>query len=187
MERLCMAGKMKRVVIAGCPGAGKSRAARTLSALTGLPVIHLDTHYWQPGWQRPSPETWHAIMEELIARPRWIMDGNYGSTLDLRLKAADTLIYLDFSTPVCATRVLKRSLLGRGGTRGGELPDGCLERFDWPFFKFVLNYRQSRRERDLESVAEFSGERYVFTHPRQLKRFLRAYRISTNTSTGPGA
>ncbi|WJS04584.1 adenylate kinase [Roseibium aggregatum] len=172
MESLGTDGEMKRVVIAGCPGAGKSRAARTLSDLTGLPVIHLDSHYWQPGWQRPSPEVWRATMKELIARPRWIMDGNYGSTLDLRLKAADTLIYLDFKTFLCATRVLKRSILGRGGTRSGELPDGCLERFDWPFFKFVLNYRRTRRERDLESIRVFSGVSHVFIRPRQLKRFL---------------
>ncbi|GAB2183655.1 P-loop NTPase family protein [Roseibium sp. LAB1] len=172
MESLGTDGEMKRVVIAGCPGSGKSRAARTLSDLTGLPVIHLDSHYWQPGWQRPSPEAWRATMKELIARPRWIMDGNYGSTLDLRLKAADTLVYLDFSTRLCASRVLRRSFLGLGGTRGGELPDGCLERFDWPFFKFVLNYRRSRRDRDLESMRAFSGTRHVFTRPRQLKRFL---------------
>lgn len=56
VESLGTDGEMKRVVIAGCPGAGKSRAARTLSDLTGLPVIHLDSHYWQPGWQRPSPK-----------------------------------------------------------------------------------------------------------------------------------
>lgn len=167
---------MTRVVIAGCPGSGKSRAARTLSELTGLPVIHLDRHYWQPGWQRPSPEVWRATIQELIARPRWIMDGNYGSTLELRLKAADTLIYLDFSTLLCAARLLRRTIAGLGGTRGGELPDGCLERFDWAFFRFVLNYRQTRRERDFASINAFSGTRHVFTRPRQLNRFIGEFK-----------
>lgn len=172
MQRADAEHAMNRVLIAGCPGSGKSRAARRLGDLTGLPVIHLDSHYWLPGWQRPTKEAWRATIQELIARPRWIMDGNYASTLDLRLAAADTLIYLDFSTLICATRVARRTLLGHGKSRQGELPDGCLERVDWPFFRFVLNYRRTHRDMDLQSIHAFSGTRHVFTRPGQLNRYL---------------
>jgi len=162
---------MKRVLIAGSPGSGKSRAARTLGDLTGLPVIHLDSHYWLPGWQRPSREAWRATIQELIARPRWIMDGNFVSTLDLRLEAADTLVYLDFSTLTCAARVARRSLFGRGKNPDDDLPEGRLDRIDWPFFRFVLGYRRTHRERDLQSIQAFGGSRYLFTRPGQLTRF----------------
>ncbi|MCK7613497.1 adenylate kinase [Roseibium sediminicola] len=181
MQKPDAAQTMKRVLIAGSPGSGKSRAARTLGDLTGLPVIHLDSHYWQPGWQRPSKETWRATIQELIARPRWIMDGNYASTLDLRLQAADTLIYLDFTTLTCAARVAKRTFLGHGKSRDGELPEGCLERVDWPFFRFVLNYRDTHRDRDLQSIHAFSGRRYIFTRPRQLTRFFAQLKKSIST------
>lgn len=162
---------MKKVLIAGCPGAGKSWAARTLGNLTGLPIVHLDRHYWLPGWQRPTKQAWRATVQELVARPRWIMDGNYANTLDLRLAAADTLIYLDYSTLLCTMRMARRTVVGHGTSRGGELPDGCLERFDWPFFRFVLTYRDVYRDRDLAHMQSFSGKSHVFKRPRQLARF----------------
>jgi len=164
---------MERVVIAGCPGAGKSTAARRLAGITGLPVIHLDRHYWQPGWTRPHPDSWQETVREVAAGPCWIMDGNYGSTLDLRLAAADTLIHLDFSTLVCASRVLRRTLTGLGGQREGELGDGCQERLDWPFFQFVLNYRRTRRDRDLDVMSRFRGTVYRVESPGQLESLFR--------------
>ncbi|KKB10524.1 adenylate kinase [Devosia geojensis] len=165
---------MRRVMIVGCPGAGKSMAARRLAEITGLPVIHLDRHYWLPGWVRPDPQAWRARVEELASQPRWIMDGNYGSTFAPRLSAADTLLHLDFSTFVCASRVLRRTLGGLGGRRGGELGDGCLERLDWPFFRFVLDYRRTHRNRDLEAMSGFAGNLLRFESPRQLESFLAA-------------
>ncbi|WP_198338400.1 adenylate kinase [Labrenzia sp. VG12] len=178
MEQELTAQNMNRVLIAGCPGSGKSQAARALGQLTGLPVIHLDSHYWLPGWQHPTKAAWRATIQELVARPRWIMDGNFADTLDLRLAAADTLIYLDFSTLLCATRVARRTLFGHGKSRGGELPEGCVERIDWPFFRFVLNYREDHREKDLAGIHSFAGKSYIFTRPRQLARFLAGLKKS---------
>lgn len=165
---------MNRVVVVGCPGAGKSTAARRLAVITGLPLIHLDRHYWQPGWVRPDSETWRATVLELCARPRWILDGNYGGTLDLRLAAADTLIHLDFSIAVCARRAGRRMLTGLGRTRTGEFAAGCPERIDWWFLWFVLSYRRKRRERDLARMSGFAGGTYRFTRPRELDDFLGA-------------
>lgn len=162
---------MQRVLIVGCPGAGKSTAARRLAGLTGLPVIHLDQHYWLPGWVRPEPRAWRERVQALAAGPRWIMDGNYGGTLGLRLMRADTVVHLDFSTPVCLTRVLGRTTFGIGGNRRGELPEGCLERPDLAFVGFVLNYRRTHRRRDLAAMAGFSGTMRRFEAPGQLERF----------------
>lgn len=71
---------MRRVLVIGCGGAGKSTLARQLGEATGLPVIHLDAHYWRPGWVETPKETWRAAVDELIAADAWIMDGNYSGT-----------------------------------------------------------------------------------------------------------
>lgn len=163
---------MNRVLIVGCPGAGKSTAARSLAKITGLPIIHLDRHYWKPGWVRPDRDEWRAKVQHLAEQPRWIMDGNYGGSLDLRLPAADTLIHLDFSTPVCFIRALRRSWTGLGELRGEEFVEGCPERLDLDFLLFVLKYRRGQRQRDLERLSAFRGDIHRFTSPRQLRVYL---------------
>ena len=165
---------MERILIIGCPGAGKTTAARRLAAVTGLPLIHLDAHYWRPGWREPEREIWRAQVRALLAGPRWIMDGNYGGTLDLRIPAADLLIHLDFPTALCLRRAAWRSLAGMAG-RGGRRPDlaeGCAERLDLSFLRYVLRYRRDVRPRHLEKTAEFAGDLRRFASPRELEAFL---------------
>lgn len=76
---------MKQVLIVGCPGAGKSTLAKELAEATRLPVVHLDRHYWQPGWQRPDSASWQKTVEKLAAQSEWIMDGNYSGTLEQQI------------------------------------------------------------------------------------------------------
>src|SRR6202041_1169074 len=85
---------LARVVVTGMAGAGKSTFSRALSAKSGLPVIHLDIHFWKPGWVEPSEDEWREIQSGLLARDEWIVDGNYHATLDLRLERADTVVFL---------------------------------------------------------------------------------------------
>ena len=87
---------MQRVLVIGSPGAGKSILAAKLSAVTGLPLIHLDQQYWLPGWVEPDEAAWQVRLREIIAGDRWIIDGNYGGSMTLRLTRADTVIYLDY-------------------------------------------------------------------------------------------
>lgn len=95
----------------GRGGAGKSTLARRLGALTGLPVIELDKHFWQSGLLPLSPDVWARTQLGLVAEPQWIMDGDLGpyDVLDVRLNAADTVIVLDYSFPRCAWRAVRRS------------------------------------------------------------------------------
>jgi len=86
-----------RVAVIGCGGAGKSRLALALGRRLDLPVVHLDEHYWRPGWQPTDPSAWRALQERLVSRHSWVIDGNYLSTIDLRLGAADTVVFLDLS------------------------------------------------------------------------------------------
>ncbi len=163
---------MQRVLIIGCPGAGKSTVARQLAAHIGLPLIHLDRHYWQPGWVAQSKEVWEITVNNLIASPQWIIDGNYGGTLSVRAQRADTVIHLDFPTWLCLWRVLARTLRGHGQVRGDEFVEGCPERFDLSFIRFVWRYRRVHRGRDLARLADFKGTLISFKRPGQLRYFL---------------
>src|ERR1041385_4763209 len=111
----------RRILVTGMAGSGKSTFSRALSARTGLPVIHLDVHYWQPGWGEPSEEAWRATQRGLLAGDAWIADGNDERTLDLRLERADTVVILDPPWWTCAYRAFLRGLR----KPVGEMPEGC--------------------------------------------------------------
>src|SRR5204862_4664583 len=85
----------RRVLVTGLAGSGKSTFSRSLAAKTGLPLIHLDIHFWKPGWVEPSEAEWREKQRGLLAGDAWIVDGNYHETLDLRLERADTILFLD--------------------------------------------------------------------------------------------
>lgn len=135
---------MKRILVIGSGGAGKSTFANQLGAILELPVIHLDQAYWKPGWEKPSKEEWSATIEQLVAQNEWIMDGNFGGTLPQRIKRADAIILLDISRWICLWRVAKRAVKYRGRHRPDMAP-GCQERFDFEFIRWIWNYpRRSR-------------------------------------------
>lgn len=142
---------MNRVMVIGCCGAGKTTFARHLNKITKIPVIHLDREYWKQNWIRPEQNEWHEKIQELCHLPCWIMDGNYNSTIKLRAKYADTIIFLDYSTTRCLLRVINRMILQYGKNRY-DLPNGCQERFDLDFLKYVATYRYRMRNRVLEEL-----------------------------------
>ncbi|MFD4249666.1 hypothetical protein ACFWQL_08005 [Amycolatopsis thermoflava] len=98
---------MRRVVVLGCGGAGKSTFSRRLGALLDLPVTHLDHVYWQPGWVPLPAGEFAARQRVLVAGERWLLDGNCGGTLEIRLAAADTVILLDPPRRVCLRRAAR--------------------------------------------------------------------------------
>ena len=110
-----------RILVAGMMGSGKSTFARALAARTGLPVIHLDLHYWKPGWVRPSDDEWRQRQRTLVEGAAWIIDGNYNETLSIRLERAETVVYLDSPWWLCASRAFVRGLR----KPSDEMPEGC--------------------------------------------------------------
>ncbi|MEL6123641.1 MAG: AAA family ATPase [Bacteroidota bacterium] len=135
---------MKRVMIIGCSGSGKSTLAGHLGQVINLPVIHLDQHYFSSGWSEPSTEDWRRRIMKLVQGERWVMDGNYASTFDLRMPHADTIIYVDLPSWQCLCRVINRTIRYHGEVRPSSAP-GCPERFDLEFFHYVISYNFSRR------------------------------------------
>jgi predicted dehydrogenase len=99
------------VVIPGRGGAGKSALARQLSDATGIPAVELDALFWQPGPTPMDPSRWAACRHELVQPDRWILDGDlgpYDTALQVRLRAADTIVVLDFTFLRCAWRTPRR-------------------------------------------------------------------------------
>src|SRR5262245_1123605 len=143
----------RRVVVTGMAGAGKSTFSRALSARTGLPVIHLDIHFWRPGWVEPPEDEWRETQRGLLARGEWIVDGNYEATLDLRLERADTVVFLDTPWWLCAWRAVGRGIRKR--PVGFELPNGCDQpawrrmRDEWWLVWRICRVHRAEREREL--------------------------------------
>jgi adenylate kinase family enzyme len=165
----------RRVLVTGMAGSGKSTFSRSLAAKTGLPVIHLDLHYWKPGWVAPSEPEWRERQRGLLAGDAWIIDGNYHETLDLRLERADTIVFLDTPWPVCAARALLR------GVRkpAGEMPDGCDDsawrrvRDEWPLAGRIWRNRRSEPEREHEIISQHG--RHAALHVLGSKRARREF------------
>lgn len=131
---------MERILVLGPCGAGKSTLATKLGKTLGLPVIHLDKEYWRAGWQEPAKQVWAEQVEELIARPRWVMDGNYGGTLARRLERAQLVVNLDYPRSVFFPRIVWRLVRNWGRTRP-DMAEGCTEHFDLEFWRYAWRYR----------------------------------------------
>jgi adenylate kinase family enzyme len=142
----------RRILVLGSAGAGKTTFAVRLARLLDLPVVHLDTEYWRPGWEQTPSPLWQSRVDELAARDTWVMDGNYGATLERRLARADAVVFLDLPRTTCMRRVVVRSLRYRGRTRP-DLPPGCPERLDWRFLRWVWNYGRRSRGRVVRLLA----------------------------------
>ena len=166
---------MERILIIGCGGAGKSTLARQLGELTGLPVVHLDKLFWHPGWVESTKEEIDAKIAAALDEPQWIMDGNYNRTLPMRIRKCDTVIYLDFSRFACLMGVAKRVLTTYGTVRP-DMGEGCPERFDLDFLRWVWNFNKNKREQYYRLLNEAEGvETIVLKNRRAVRKFLKQF------------
>lgn len=151
---------MRRVLVIGSGGSGKSTLARRLGELLNVEVIHLDWHFWRPGWvETPKPE-WRETVVGLLGRDAWVMDGNFSGTLDLRLEACDTVIFIDLPRALCLWRVIKRLALYRRRGRP-DMAEGCGEKLDFKFMRWVWDYPERTRPDVLEKLEKHSRDKRV--------------------------
>ncbi len=155
---------MDRIVILGSSGSGKSTLARQLGSVLNLPVIHLDKYYWHSGWIGTPDEEWRQQVAALITGDKWIVDGNYRKTLNLRLKNADTLIFLDLPRWVCVWRAMKRRLQYVNRPRP-DMAEGCVEKILDPYFpqfvRGIWDYPNRARPRIMHQIKTFKIDNNV--------------------------
>ena len=166
---------MRRIAIIGCAGAGKSTLARRIGDLLGIEVIHLDRHFWKPGWIETPREEWIEVQRKLLGGDAWVADGNYGATMDLRLEAADTILFLDPPRRTCLLRVLRRRVRFHGRSRPDIAP-GCPEQIDLAFLRWIWAFPKRSRPAILERLERFGPGRRVevLRNAREIERFLGA-------------
>ena len=160
---------MNRILVIGCPGSGKSVFSRSLNELTGIPLHHLDMIHWRADRTFIPREQLIEELKKIFAADKWIIDGNYGSTMELRLSYCDTVFFLDYPTEVCYEGIMKR--------RGTVRPDmpwiEPADEIDGDFVKTVLQYNSVQRPLVLERLERFSDrEIHIFKSRTEASTFL---------------
>lgn len=155
MQQLKRGSQMNRIIVAGVSaGVGKSTFALKLGEKLQTPVHHLDSYYWKPGWTEASLEEFREAQKKLVQGECWIIEGNYSATMDIRLPRADTFIYLELPLWICVYRVLKRWIQNIGRTQS-DLAEGCPEKMDKEFLKFIITTYSARKVKMRERMREF--------------------------------
>ena len=145
---------MKKIVIIGSPGAGKSTFAQKLGDLLKIEVFHLDRYFWQAGWKEYPRDTRIEIQQQLVrGKDRWIIEGTYLSSSDSRLNAADTIIFLDMPRLLCLWQAVKRHIAYRGCSRP-DIPDGCTDKLSLLYILKVLVFPHRDRNSLLAKLKE---------------------------------
>ena len=151
---------MKKILVIGCCGAGKSTFSKKLQAILKLPLIHLDSHYHKPNWVEPEKEEWEKVLKQILSQESFIMDGTYLESLDERIHKSDTIIYLDYSLIKCFFRVIKRVLIDFGKKRSDMAP-GCKEEFDLEFLWWVLTFNNKFRKDIIQKLNSVKNKKNV--------------------------
>jgi adenylate kinase family enzyme len=170
---------MKKVLIIGSGGSGKSTLARQLGELLEIEVKHLDKLFWQPGWTEPSKDEWLNKVKEISTEDAWVMDGNFGGTLEVRMQRCDTIVFLDLPRAVCLWRILKRRLLYHKRSRP-DMAEGCNEKLDPEFVRWVWSYPRQSRPKVVKLLREHAENKKIIwlTSRADVRRFLEW--ITTN-------
>lgn len=160
---------MKKIMVIGCPGSGKSTFSRTLHKLTGIPLCHLDLLYWNSDRTTVDKTVFQERLLNTIQMDKWIVDGNYGATIELRLQACDTVIFLDYPLNVCLDGIKER----RGKARTDMPWIENEDEEDAEFIEFIKNYNSQSKPKIMELLNKYSfKDIYVFKNRNEADEFL---------------
>lgn len=159
---------MKKIIVIGCPGSGKSTFARTLHKKTGIPLYHLDMMYWNADKTTVDRSVFLERLSEVLCKDSWIVDGNYLSSMDMRMAASDTVIFLDYGRELCISGVKQRRGKPRDDMPWVENED------DAEFLEFIENFRERQGPKIAELLDRYSDKNIIIFKNRDEEReFLR--------------
>ncbi len=158
---------MKKIMVIGCPGSGKSTFSRSLHKITKIPLYHLDMLFWNEDKTTVEKAVFLDRLLKVIENSEWIIDGNYSSTMELRIRACDTVIFLDFPLEVCLNGIKERKGKPRSDMPWIENED------DAEFIEFIKNYNSQSRPKVIELLKRYSHKDiYIFSNRIQAEEFL---------------
>ena len=165
---------MRRVLIIGCPGAGKTTFAQKLANKTGLPLVHLDRLYWRGRWEHLSEEAFDTALQMELDKPEWVMDGNYDRTLSRRLKYCDTVFFFDLPTVTCLWGITKRLRQNHGISRR-DMGENCTERLDRNFVELFRKtwYFNRKHRKKYHEMLKNTGNCVIFKNRKQADKYLK--------------
>ncbi len=161
----------ERILIIGCCGSGKSTLAKRIYNKTKLPLIHLDKLYYKPEWQRTPQTEWEKVVCNLCKTDKWIMDGNYISSLPIRIKEAELIIFLDINRWLCLYRAILRSSISE--QQRSDMADGCIERHSLELYRFIWTFNKIIRPRIYGVLEQHEDKKiYILKSRQDINQFL---------------
>ena len=164
---------MEKVIVIGCPGSGKSTFSKALHKITGIPLFHLDMMYWNEDKTTVEKEVFLDRLSKALQHEKWIIDGNYSSTMELRMRACDTVIFLDYPTDVCLSGIRERK-----GKPRSDMPWTEPDEDDEEFISFIKNYNSQSRPKVMELLKKYSQKDiYIFSTRDEADAFLTGIKL----------
>jgi adenylate kinase family enzyme len=165
---------MQKIMVIGSGGSGKSELSRRIGEILGIEVIHLDRVYWRPNWTEPQKHEWKETVEDLVNRESWIIDGNFGGTMEIRAAAADTIIFIDLPRVLCVWRAVKRWIKYPNRTRP-DMGEGCPEKIDLEFLQWIWNFPRDSKPRLMEILRRYEKTKsiYVLKSRHEVEEFVQ--------------
>jgi len=154
---------MKKVIVIGCAGSGKSVFSRSFASVADLPLYHLDNIWWREDGSNVARDEFDSVLGDILAREEWIIDGNYQRTMEWRLSECDTVVFFDLPADVCIDGIKARK-----GTERPDMPwKNAPEDDDDEFMEFIRNYNVSHRPRVLELLEKYKDKNIIIFKSRK--------------------
>ena len=166
---------MKRILIIGNAGSGKTTFAKALAQKTNLPLIHLDKLFWCGEWEHLSRDEFDAVLQDELEKTEWIIDGNFDRTISHRLQYCDTVFYFDLPTISCLWGSTVRVIKNYGKTRD-DMGGNCPEYFDKQkasLYKAIFSFNRNHRNKYHTLLEEHKDKNIIiFKSRKQAYRYL---------------
>lgn len=156
-----------RLMVIGCSCAGKSTFSQRLAKITGLPLTHLDRLYWKSGWIEEDKQIFKAKQKNIIMQESWIIDGNFRSTMEMRLEHAQIVYRFKIGTLACLQGYGKRLIQAKLKVKRTDITEGCEQRFDWDFLKFIAEFSRKQEKQTDETLKKYPDVKVITFHSRK--------------------